>query len=306
PFNWKRISCLTKGPRIFRYIYFIIVSLFQVKKFSPDVIYTRDVGVAFVYNTLGYTVMYEIHKPFETTVGNYLFRLLSKKIKIVAISQALKEFVIKKYDIYSNDVLVAHDGVFLEKYTVVDKKIVRQNLCKELSVNPEEKLLLYSSNLYKGKGLGIIVHLAKKYPKYHFVIMGDKGIDIEVNLSNIHYIGYKSIPEVPKYIMSADILLLPFTKQLKTWKYHSALKMFEYLAAEVPALVSSIGSIKEIFNDNNSYLFNPEDLSTAVEQIDIIFNNYTKAQEKALQARTDVKYYTWEKRAEAILAFIEK
>lgn len=303
--QWRRLRVGNNLPRFLRYFFTIIFSIPGISKFKPDIIYSRDIGLVFFYRFLGFKCVYEIHKPFETKIGDWFFRRLLQRIKVVAISQTLKNFVLEKYEIGNNGVLVAHDGVWLEEYTKLDHQVCKKKLCEELKINEDRNIVFYSSNLYKGKGLEIVIELAKQYADKYFVIMGnrDAGEIIEYP-TNMFHIGRKSPGEVPFYTKSADLLLMPFNKELKTWKYHSALKMFEYLASGVPILSSNIGSITEVFNERNSYLFNPENISEAVESVKYIFDNYNEALEKARQALEDVKEYTWEKRTQKILDFI--
>src|SRR3989338_4033989 len=96
-FSWKRVRVHFLRPRFLRYILFLVGSRSTVFAFEPDWIYTRDIGVGFVYTILGYRVAYEMHKPFSTWIGDTLFRLLSRRISCITISDALQEYVSQKY-----------------------------------------------------------------------------------------------------------------------------------------------------------------------------------------------------------------
>ena len=303
-YNWMRISAGSFLPRCLRYCLFIFFSIFSAFKFKPDLVYSRDIGVVFVYRLLGFKVVYEMHKPFVNSgVGEFLFTCLCKKIKTVAISQALKDFIQKKYSVEDKNIFVAHDGVWLEQYINLDKKVCRQVLLKELNLSNDSFVVLYSSNLYAGKGLELIIQAAESLPNIIFVIMGRKDLNLDLP-SNLHYLGRKLPEEVPTYVLSADLLILPFTKKLQTWKYHSALKMFEYMASNVPILTSNIGSINEILNSDNAFMFSPDQPDQLAENILKIKSNYDLAKEKAVLAKEQVKKYDWFERARNILSFL--
>ncbi|MEK7179313.1 MAG: glycosyltransferase, partial [Patescibacteria group bacterium] len=86
----------------------------------------------------------------------------------------------------------------------------------------------------------------------------------------------------------------------------SPIKLFEYMASGRPIVASSLPSIREILNEQNAFLVqpdNPEDLKRGIEKA---LGDAAVARQCAARAREDVRPYTWEKRAEAMLGFITK
>jgi glycosyltransferase involved in cell wall biosynthesis len=300
-FNWKKISNNRKLPRALRQLILILKSIPVVLKFKPDNIYTRDILVACLMNFLGFNPVYEIHKPFETRIGEYIFKKISKKIKIVSISHSLKEFIIEKYNLKSENILVAHDGVFLEEFESI--KETKENLKeKYLKLKKEDFVILYQGSFQKGKGMELILKVAPKIKNIFFVLIGgseEQIKELEKNKEkNILFLGRKEQKQIPFYIKSADVVILPNTKELSYWKYTSPLKMFDYMASNVPILASNIGSIKEVLNEKNSFLFNPENINDLIEKIQYILSNSIESEKKVKIAFGNVKDYTWQKRAE--------
>ena len=306
-YQWVKIKSPFSERRSIRYFWLTLLSWKMVRKFKPDYIYSRDIGVIFFYHLLGCKVIYEIHKPFETKIGYRLFSFLASKIKVVAISQALSNFVIEKYKIKSDKILVAHDGVFLEDFINLNKQKCRQELLLETNLPLPAFVVLYSGNLYIGKGLERRINTAKQLPEIFFVIVGTVADKVNHDIpKNIIFLGRKTSKQIPTYLAGANLLILPFTKNLKTWQYHSALKMFEYMASKTPILASGIGSVLEIYNTENAYLFSPDLKEDSVIKIKEIKENYKKAREKADLAFSQVKQYTWCGRADNILNFLKK
>lgn len=306
-FQWIRVKVPMKAKRPVRYLSLVLKSISHVNKFKPDYIHSRAIGVVFFYKLMGKKCVYEIHKPFQTKVGNILFRYLSKKILIVAISKALREYVIDAYGVRAESIISAHDGVFLRDYRDLSDDECRQKLIKEIDAPQDAFVILYSSNLYRGKGLELVVEAAKRLPEVIFAIMGRKDssqIDGAEFPLNLRYINRKPPEEVPFFTKGADALIIPFTRELFTWRYHSAMKMFEYMASGKPVITSNIGTLLEIFNSKNAYLFDPEDIDQFVEKVEEVRKNYDKAKKKAKLAREEVEEYTWEKRTERILRFL--
>ncbi len=302
-YKWKRIGVLQGWPRGLKQIIFLFKSFFLVRKFKPDVIYTRDVFIAWFYKR---TAVYEIHKPFTTKIGNFIFKSVASKIKIVAISQILKDFIVEKYKLDENNVLVAHDGVDLDIFNIREDK--NTLVKKYLNLPNDNFVALYSGSLQKGKGVELIIKAAIDLPNISFVIIGgdQKQIDNFQNVpANVYFFRRKSQREIPFYLKAADLLILPMNKELSYGIYSSPLKLFEYMASGTPVLASNFGAIREVLSEKNSFLFDPEDANDLVEKIKYISDNNEKAIRIAKESLKLVKEYTWQKRVEKIINFLE-
>ena len=98
----------------------------------------------------------------------------------------------------------------------------------------------------------------------------------DFNIYNIRFIGQVLPSEVPNYLNSSDILLLPSSaKSKKSREYTSAMKLFEYLASGIPIIASNITSNTEsLTGDKNCILFNPDDSDSLVREIKKLWQNY--------------------------------
>ncbi|MFH1997247.1 MAG: glycosyltransferase, partial [Patescibacteria group bacterium] len=67
---------------------------------------------------------------------------------------------------------------------------------------------------------------------------------------------------------------------------------------------SDLPSIREILNENNSVLVQPDNPEALANGIKQVLQNSDLADRISKQAFVDVQNYTWEKRAEKILKFI--
>ena len=306
-FRWIKLKTGGKISRNLRYFLVTLKSLSIILKEKPDIIFSRDIGVVFIYRLLGIETCYEIHKPFETKMGKFFFKLIAQKIKIVSISDNLKNYIIEKYNLERENILVAHDGVFLKDFEKI--KLTKKELKKKyLGLEEKDFVVLYSGSLQRGKGIDLILDTAYLLEKVFFVIIGGKENEIEQlkkrKFKNIIFLGRKPHQDIPHYLKSADLLILPSNKKLSYWQYTSPLKLFEYMASGNPILASEIGSIKDILNGNNAFFFNPEDINNLVNKIKFIEKNYGKAETKAEKSLEDIKNYTWKKRANKILDFL--
>ena len=76
------------------------------------------------------------------------------------------------------------------------------------------------------------------------------------------------------------------------------------MASGTPILASNIGSITEVLNEKNSFLFDPENLNDLIDKIKFAQDNWQEREKRADNAFRDVKNYTWQKRADRILKFL--
>jgi glycosyltransferase involved in cell wall biosynthesis len=303
-FKWKKVVCPFKK----RSIRNLLVSLAGIREVKKDVtVYTRDIFVAYFFYKLGYKTVYEFHKPIITSLGRFLLTRVKRDIKFVSISGGLKEFLICQEKIPAENIFIAHDGVDIQRFEAVKED--KLSLRKKFGLPEDKFIVMYCGSLYEGKGVEIMIEMAKYESEILFVVIGGPETLIDkwqqVNLENLKFLGYIPNEKIPFILKSADVLVLPLNKKLSYWKYTSPLKLFEYMASGVPILSSNIGSIPEVLNERNAYLFDPEDIQDAINKLRYIKENYTKALTKAKQAYEDAKSnYTWDIRAKKILEFI--
>lgn len=307
PFSWKKISVSNKLPKSLKQLVFLLKSLPSIFKFRPDFVYTRNIALSFIIEILGFRSVYEAHQSFNTKAANNIFKLIGKRIKIVTISQALKDSLVRKYCLKKDNVFVAHDGVFLKDFDLVD---TNKDTLKEKYLKKDKKdfICFYWGSLTAGKGVDLILESAKELKSIEFVFVG--GLEDQIkdwqskysNLKNISFLGIKPHENMPYFTKGADLLILPNTKKLSYWEFTSPLKMFEYMASKVPILSSNLGSISEVLNEKNSILF--KDQKDLVLKISQARDNYQEALKKSNQAFEDVKEYDWKKRIENILNFL--
>jgi len=93
--------------------------------------------------------------------------------------------------------------------------------------------------------LELLAGVAAEKPDWQLVILGPVVKIDEANLpraSNIHYLGAKSYSELPRYISSWDVAILPFARNEST-EFISPTKTPEYLAAGKPVVSTSIRDV---------------------------------------------------------------
>jgi len=306
-FSVKKLLCIDlvkfgKIGFIIQSLSFSIFSFFYVIFKKNYFIYSRDEMPLFLLSFLKKNIIYEAHMP--------RFNFLTKRFnKIVTISNGLKDFYVKK-GVSEDKIIITHDAVDIKKFNI---SISKEDARKMLDLPLDKKIILYAGHLYGWKGVDTLAESAKCLTSKELVVfVGGTDTDVSSfknkykNIQNILILGKKPHKEIPYYLKSADVLVLPNSEKSDISKYYtSPMKLFEYMASGTPVVASELSSTKEILNNGNAifvYPDNPKALSVGIEKI---LRNEELTGKISNKALSDVKDYTWTKRAENIIDFVK-
>ncbi|MBI2120118.1 MAG: glycosyltransferase family 4 protein [Parcubacteria group bacterium] len=313
-FAFQKISCfdvMSHGGRLAFLTELAVFSfkLFFIKTQKDTIIYSRDIISLFVFRMRGFCVVYNVHN-WSKRRSRITRLLLGRHAKIVCNSEGTRRQVMKSG--FKNSI-TAQNGVELSEF---ENKVDQNALRQELHLPLDKKIAMYVGHLYDWKGVDTVLGSAKllggKKGILFVIIGGDEGEQKEFTskmkeegIKNMFSCGNKPKREIPKYLQSADILLLPNSaKSEESVKYTSPIKMFEYLASGVPVVASNLPSLKEVLNEKNSLLVEPDSPQALADGIEKLLNDTTLSETLARQAKADVQKYTWDEYARKILNFI--
>ena len=288
-----------------KYIYSIALAIY-LKLLGVDLIYTRDFYPALHTTLFRIPTIMEFHSM--PNWGKGLYKPLASRfyrsrflLKNVVISEAMKKLFLGQ-NISSEKLVVAHDGS--------DESVAVKNsypLKGAIKVG-------YVGHLYKGRGIELIAELAKKNPQVDFHMAGGTEEDIRywknnTGLPNLHFQGFIPPNQTDAFRQSCDVLLAPYQRKVlisdgKTDSsgYMSPLKIFEYMSAGKAIIASDLPVLREVLNDQNSMLCDPDDVNewnTALLQLVNDKELYNKLSNQAL---TDFESnYVWKVRAKNLL-----
>ena len=172
--------------------------------------------------------------------------------------------------------------------------------------------VLHTGSAYKGRGVEQFIGLCKAAEEIIFIHIGgsEKEISILEDIAKKNSVkNYKLISSLPQkniieYQIAADLLFYIITNKWPTHWCCSPMKIPEYMASGTPILASSVGSISEILNQNNAFMFKA-DGSNMVEVFLKAKSNPEICKKKAFLARKKVEMgYTWDIRSECLIEFI--
>lgn len=279
------------------------LSAFFYSLTRKDFIYTREVYVAAILSILNKFVIWETH---DGRNNFFVKRILRLGIPIVAITQGLKDYYCKLGATEAR-VLVAPDAVDIEKFSTV---ITKSEACQKISQHDVMRVL-YTGHLYPWKGAHILAEAAELLPgEVEVMFVGGTKKDITEfsqtfgSTPNILIVEKKHHSEMPIYMRSADVLVLPNSaKEDISRLYTSPMKLFEYMASGRPIVASDLPSLRQVLSEENSILVEPDNPHDLAKGIMRLLESPKLGKELAERSLVEVKNYTWEKRADSILDF---
>ncbi|MCK4553907.1 glycosyltransferase family 4 protein [Candidatus Parcubacteria bacterium] len=306
-FSIQKKWCLDiKNNYRIRYLTFLISLIFS-KINRNSFIFTRHPEIVLIFSLLGYRIIFELHNWLEQSKGKRLF-LIRKSFFIVATTRAIKGELAKN-GFNSKKVVVAPNGVDLRDF---DLSFSKEDIRAKLKISLDKIIILYSGHLNRKKGVYTIVKATRYLPdKYQIIFVGGLKGDIEKlkqvasNCQNIKILGSRKYSEIPLYLKAADILIIANSGVDDVEKNYTApLKLFEYLAAGRIIIASDVPAIREFLDDNAAVLVDPDNALKLADAIQRISNDPEKQKKLIFNSLELAKKFTWQKRAEKIINFI--
>ena len=267
---------------------FAVSAFFYVLFKKVDIIYGRDELSLSYLSFFKKNIVWESHTAKKKWVVAGLLKRLNK---LVVISNGLKEYYLS-FGVSKEKIMVAPSGVDLNVFESI--KNSKEQLRKRLDLPLNKKIIAYVGKLKtmgEEKGVGeldkVISDVKKRHPEVELLIVS------------------KAKPcEVPVYMKAVDILVMNYPNTKHYTKYMSPLKMFEYMASGNPIVSTDLPSIREVLDESTAYLFDPNNSNDVTKRISEVLERYDEAQIKATKATQRVREFTWERRADDIIAFI--
>lgn len=303
------VAYLPADPRLKRYD-FCWRAVLAARRWGASGVYTWAVQAAVLALLFRLPVLLEMHGPPEGALGPLLFRLflrLPGKKRILPISQALVNILEEMYPMSRVPCLVSPNGVELERFANLPSPLeARQQLGFA-----EMPTVGYTGHFYAGRGMDLMVELARRLPDVQFLWVGGKPDDVTnwqarlkaQGIGNVILTGFVENQCLPQYQAAADVLIMPYERVItgsgggNSAAYCSPMKMFEYMACGRAIISSDLPVIGEVLNDFNAVRCSPEDADAWVQAIHDLLHNAPRRTMLAQQALADVGRYTWFARA---------
>lgn len=290
------------------FIFGLLIYLIFKKNKQESIFYTRDEQLLPLLQLFSNKVIWEAHNLPKHK--NLYLKYWRKCYKIISITSGLKNELIKN-GLVDDKIIVSSDATDLDQFINIEES--KEDLRKKLSLPLDKNIITYTGHLYKWKGVQTLVDAMPLLTSNELlVIVGGTDKDIlnlknkTKGMTNILIIGHLPQHQIPDYLKASDILVLPNSASSTiSHTYTSPLKLFEYMASEKPIIASDLPSIREILNNYNSVLVDPDDSEKLAKAINLVLSDATLSDKISKQSFTDVQKYSWLSRAKNIISFIK-
>jgi len=299
--------CVKKIPALPRStLWFQRLALAHVDR-SDGVVYTRSVTLTSMAVALHFRVVLEFHEVHADGEEKILEQCAKSPdlLGVVVLTAALGRYYTEKIPSLASKIIVSPNGAKEPKQTeIIDFQ------------NSGRLQIGYIGHLYPGRGIDIIEALARKCSWAYFHLIGGTKADISYwkkrfgKLSNVKFYGFVPHSQTDVYRQSFDVLLAPYQKRVAlgggkgdTAKWLSPIKIFEYMAAGKPMLVSDLPMLRKLLkHEQTALLCEPENVASWISALEQLRDDSDLANRLGTSACEEFRAkYTWKARAERIV-----
>ena len=309
----------SKNPfiQIIKYLEFFIRALFVIKKLKPDICHGHDPdGLLIGYFAkffLKSKLIYDSHELWSDSIhlksdkkilykiGRKIEKILIKYAEVViAVNKSILDVIRKENNIKSTAV-IRNIPYAIECVTQFTKK--------EIGFSDCDYNIIYIGNIERGRGIEVMINsMERVHNNIGLVLMGkDSAFKIEMEKlskskkldSRIRFIDSVHPNQILSVCKLADVGIAPIQNLCKSQYLSLPNKIFEYIHAELPVLVSDFPEMKNIVeNYSVGEVFNVNDPSSLIEVINNYFDNpdqIIKYEQNSLQASKELNWDNEEK-----------
>ncbi len=291
-------------------VYGFLIKRFLSRISLDTMIYGRCIYGILSAAKKGFDCIFEVHSvprnSFHLEMERKLFSFKNFK-RLVVISRALADEYIKIFpELKNKNVVVAHDGADIPSGDYKKIELKGKNALK----------VGYIGSLYPGRGIDLIISLARRCGHFDFHIVGGDNESIEKwkkeseGLFNLYFHGFIPHKDIASYMNEFDIVLAPYqekvftseTKKISTVKWMSPLKVFEYMSYGKAIVCSDLKVLREVLeNKKDSLLCDPVKIEEWAEALDLLRDQNIRFSLGERAKENFLENYTWKKRAEIII-----
>lgn len=219
--------------------------------------------------------------------------------KILTISRASKDDIIKHYKIKSENIIVTYPGIKPNK---------EMKSTKELPI--KDKYILFVGTLQPRKNIERLIEAFSQisHKKVVLVIVGKKGWLFDSILQapekynvekRVHFMDFVSDEQLKVLYENAEFFILPSLYE------GFGLPVLEAMQYGCPVITSNISSLPEVGGDAALYV-NPEDTKDLAKKMEQLLENEKLKKELIKKGYQQVKKFSWEKTATQTLRILQE
>ena len=202
--------------------------------------------------------------------------------RIIAISQMVKDDIIRHYGVPPENVTLIYNGVDLERFHPENRRRYREEIRGGLGIG-EELVILFVSNNHRMKGLDCLIRALARIKgegearPFKLLVLGRGSMTRYVKASrrlgiDDAIVSIRGTPYPERYYGAADLLVHP------TFYDACSLAVFEALASGLPVITSKSNGAGGIITDGKEgfVVDDPRNISTLADRIHHFFDDPTR------------------------------
>lgn len=279
------INFVTYLDEFFKTLSFVI-------KWKPKIIHVhtgRDYNIALIIGLLTSTPVI-IHRRLMSKVSliTSFFIKISKRAKIIAISNKVKDVLIKENNFKEDKIEVIYNAIPKERLKVNLKKVEE---FEKIFDKKNKKIIVSVGNLYPTKGFDELIKVSKvlknKIENLLVLIVGEGKEKEKLNnlielyelQSTVYLLGRRD--DVPELLTISDCFVL------LSYEEPFGVAFIEALGCGKPVVGYKAGGVPEVIADGKvGFLVSPHDINSVVEKIYMILTDKNLYEKLSFNARS--------------------
>ncbi len=242
-------------------------------------------------------------KKFKQAFWKWIEKLFIKKTDYVIVTGQMDgEFLTKEYGI--NNIILLRN---LPRYYKPSSSL---DLHSQFQIDIDKNIILYQGVLLKGRGIEKVFAVLSDLPDYVFLIVGGgeyeeyyKNLAQEMNITTqVIFLGKLTQDELPKFTSSADVGVSLIENLSTSYYYALPNKLFEYIMAEIPVIVSNLPQMKEVVEKYDvGFVIDIENKVELISALKSLSENASLYKSKRQNCHIASQELNWEKEVTKLL-----
>lgn len=305
-YSTKRMRLLF-NKKVFFYAEYNIRLFFLLLFNKVDILFANDLDTllpnVLVARIKKIPIVYDSHEYFvgmPELVGRNIVKATWQKIErycipkvdqMITVNESIANMYITEY---KRDVNIIRNISSQKKY---------QEIESECKIDIDTPYIIYQGAINIQRGLEETIAAMEYIEGYKFVIAGDGDIlaDLKETVSKLNYCdkiiftGRLSPEELAKYTKNASLGISPELDSCINYRYCLPNKLFDYINAHIPVLVSNLTEMKSLVTRYNlGEIIESHKPQSLANQINSILNNKSKLNEYITSAKKASEELCWE------------
>lgn len=234
--------------------------------------------------------------PFSKLVQKFVYemekRAVNRASKIIVVSNLMKYFIVKEWNVPEEKIEVIPNGYFEDKFKDLNLKNIEET----------EGMIAFLGTLHQKVDLGKIINLAKSIKNSKIYIIGDGPVRGKLErmikrnkLENIILTGNLPYLESLRLTAKSKVVIAPYLSG-KSLDVSCPVKLYDYARLGKAIVADKVAEICKIFEKYNAALISdPSNPKKFIENVQILLEDEKLRKKIASNARKIVNDFSWEK-----------